>query len=72
MRELVGARIQQAREAGVLKKPREATLPFTFGTGKFNGGLMTASNESQNDSAWKLSSKTCMKLTSVKCTVENS
>jgi hypothetical protein len=28
MRELVGARIQKAREAEVLKKPREATLPL--------------------------------------------
>ena len=42
--------------------------------------LMTASKQSQDrtaeqfhpDSAWKRSSKTCMKLTSAECTVENS
>jgi len=40
--------------------------------------LMTASKQSQDgtafhpDSAWKRSSKTCMKLTSVECTAENS
>jgi len=35
---------------------------------------MTVSKQSQDgtDSAWKRSSKTCMKLTSAECTVENS
>jgi len=40
--------------------PSSGVLYSTFGTGKFH------------DSAWKRSSKTCMKLTSAECTVENS
>ena len=58
---------------------REPSLPITMELSTVHSALvsfmqvlMTASKQSHPDSAWKRSSKTCMKLTSAECTVENS
>jgi len=57
--------------------PSSGVFYYTFGAGIFHAGLLTASKQGQDgtrfhpDSAWKRSSKTCMKVTSAECTVEN-
>jgi hypothetical protein len=51
---------------GHLLCPSLGVFCCTFGTGKFHA------RQFHPDSAWKRSSKTCMKLTSAECTVENS
>jgi len=52
--------------SGKFSAPSSGVFYCTFSTGKFHA------EQFHPDSAWKRSSKTCMKLTSAECTVENS
>jgi len=61
---------------GHLLCPSSGDFYCTFVTGKFHAGfwwpLPSRVRMEHPNSAWKRSSKSCMKLTSAECTVENS